>query len=58
MLQRATRDWPNARLVRTGNADSNAPMLAINTRLGFKPVWAESIWEVGIVDARRYVGSE
>ncbi len=54
MLQRALRDWPKARLIRTGNADSNAPMLAINTRLGFKPAWAESIWEVAIADARRY----
>ena len=42
-------------LVRTGNADANAPMLAINTRLGFKPAWAQSIWEIGIADARRYV---
>lgn len=58
MLERAIRDWPNARRVRTGNADSNAPMLAINTRLGFKPAWAESIWEVGIADARRYVDAE
>jgi mycothiol synthase len=55
MLERALRDWPKARLVRTGNADSNAPMLAINTRLGFKPAWAESIWEIGIADARRYL---
>jgi mycothiol synthase len=54
MLERALRDWPKARLIRTGNADVNAPMLAINTRLGFKPSWAESIWEVGIADARRY----
>jgi mycothiol synthase len=57
MLERAMRDWPKARLVRTGNADANAPMLAINSRLGFKPVWAESIWELGIADARRYVES-
>jgi mycothiol synthase len=56
MLERATRDWPKATRVRTGNADVNAPMLAINTRLGFKPVWAESIWEVGTADARRYLG--
>lgn len=54
MLERAMRDWPAARLVRTGNADVNAPMLAINTRLGFKPAWANTIWEVGIADARRY----
>ncbi len=54
MLERALRDWPAARLVRTGNADSNAAMLAINTRLGFKPAWAQSIWEIGITDARRY----
>jgi GNAT superfamily N-acetyltransferase len=58
MLERAMRDWPKATFVRTGNADSNAPMLAINTRLGFKPAWADTIWEVGIADARRYVGSE
>ena len=57
MLERAMRDWPEATLVRTGNADVNAPMLAINTRLGFKPTWAESIWEIGIADARRYLGT-
>jgi mycothiol synthase len=57
MLERAMRDWPKARLVRTGNADSNAPMLAINTRLGFKQAWADSIWEVGIADVRAYLGS-
>src|SRR5438132_798418 len=45
MLERAIRDWPAARLVRTGNADSNAPMLAINARLGFKPAWSVAIWE-------------
>lgn len=50
--------WPKATLVRTGNADSNAPMLAINTRLGFTQAWADTIWEVGIADARRYVGGE
>jgi GNAT superfamily N-acetyltransferase len=55
MLERATNDWPKASVVRTGNADSNAPMLAINTRLGFKPAWADAIWEFGIVDARRYL---
>src|SRR2546425_795730 len=54
MLERALREWTRARVVRTGNADANAPMLAINTRLGFAPAWATIIWEIGIADARRY----
>jgi GNAT superfamily N-acetyltransferase len=56
MLVRAMRDWPKATLVRTGNADSNAPMLAINTKLGFRPAWANSVWEVRITDARASLG--
>jgi len=34
-----------ARFVRTGNADSNAPMLAINRRMGFEPFIAEVTWQ-------------
>jgi GNAT superfamily N-acetyltransferase len=36
MLQHIRRLYPEARWVVTGNAHSNDPMLAINTRLGFK----------------------
>src|SRR5256714_7623015 len=54
MLQRAPRELAETRLIPAGEAGSEAPMLAINTRLGFKPAWADSIWEVGIADARRY----
>jgi mycothiol synthase len=55
MLERVLREWPMATLVRTGNADANAPMLAINERLGFRPAWASIVYEVKIADARRYV---
>lgn len=34
-----------ARFVRTGNADSNAPMLAINRQMGFEPLVADMIWQ-------------
>jgi GNAT superfamily N-acetyltransferase len=36
---------PAARFVRTGNADSNAPMLAINRQMGFAPFIAEIGWQ-------------
>jgi len=36
MLDRMHRLYPDAEWITTGNADSNGPMLAINTRMGFK----------------------
>jgi mycothiol synthase len=36
---------PAARFVRTGNADSNAPMLAINEAMGFAPFIAATGWQ-------------
>ena len=56
MLERALGEWPAVTLVRTGNADANAPMLAINQRLGFRPAWSNVVYEVNIADARRYAG--
>ncbi len=36
MLLRVREEFPQVRVVRTGNAFSNAPMLSINERLGFQ----------------------
>lgn len=55
MLERVLPEWSRATLVRTGNADVNAPMLSINARLGFKPAFAGTWWQIGLPDARRYV---
>jgi len=45
MLERVREERPGVRLVRTGNAFSNAPMLAINDALGFKVVSRRTEWQ-------------
>ncbi|MDX2007741.1 MAG: GNAT family N-acetyltransferase [Meiothermus sp.] len=55
MLDKVTRELPEARFVRTGNADSNAPMLKINYELGFKPYIAEAQWQIETAKVRSYL---
>jgi GNAT superfamily N-acetyltransferase len=50
MLDKVLAEWPEGRFVRTGNADSNAPMLRINEQLGFSPYMAETIWQLPVED--------
>ncbi len=51
MLDKVLAEWPEGRFVRTGNADSNAPMLRINEQLGFRPYMAETIWQLPVSEA-------
>lgn len=55
MLERILRERPQAKFVRTGNADMNAPMLKINDELGFRPYIAESVWQVETEKAAEYL---
>ena len=55
MLEKALSDRPEAKFVRTGNADSNAPMLSINHALGFQPYMSRCIWQVDTAKAERYL---
>lgn len=45
-LERVLREWPDAKYIRTGNANTNAQMLGINTQLGFKVAWQSTIWQL------------
>jgi mycothiol synthase len=53
MLDRIRRERPGVECVRTSNAFSNAPMLAINTALGFKIIEARTEWQGQTADLRR-----
>ncbi len=55
MLEKVLRDRPQVTRVRTGNADANAPMLAINQELGFQPFESNSVWQVDIESVRAYL---
>jgi GNAT superfamily N-acetyltransferase len=58
MLEKVLRDRPEVKTVRTGNADSNAPMLHINWELGFKPYLTESTWQFEVERAREYLAGK
>ncbi|MBI3521558.1 MAG: GNAT family N-acetyltransferase [Chloroflexi bacterium] len=58
MLQRILRERPDARFIRTGNANVNQQMLGINTQLGFKVAWQSSLWQLPITTARRAAANE
>jgi mycothiol synthase len=52
-LQRILAERPEAKYIRTGNANTNAQMLGINTQLGFKVAWQSAIWQLPAADAKR-----
>jgi hypothetical protein len=58
MLKRILDERPIALFIRTGNANTNAQMLAINTQLGFVQAYSACLWQISIADARRAVGFE
>lgn len=56
MILRVLDEMPRALFVRTNNAGSNAPMLAINEQMGFRVVWQNTAWQMPLSRAREYVG--
>ncbi len=56
MLERIMRERPAAKFIRTGNANVNEHMLAINTQLGFKHAWSNTLWQLPLAEARTSLG--
>ena len=55
MLEKVLAERPQVKFVRTGNADSNAAMLKINTEIGFKPYMAETLWQMTLEKVSDYL---
>jgi mycothiol synthase len=55
MIDIVLRERPVVTLVRTGNANENAPMLKINTEMGFKPYQAATLWQAETQKAVDYL---
>lgn len=55
MLDKVLREHPEIQFVRTGNADSNAAMLKINSEMGFKPYRSEIVWQVDVEQVEKYL---
>jgi mycothiol synthase len=58
MIQKVIAERPIVKRIRTGNADSNAPMLSINHALGFKPYIAETVWQIEVEKIKAYLATE
>ncbi len=58
MLARILTDRPEAKFVRTGNADSNAAMLGINHALGFTPYISRCVWQLEADTALAYLSEK
>ena len=54
MVEKIVAEMPRARFIRTDNAGTNAPMLAINDRMGFREAWWMDIWQMPLADAKAY----
>ncbi len=48
MLEKVLAERPEINQVRTGNADSNGPMLKINHAMGFKPFISNTDWQLEV----------
>jgi len=57
MLAKILRERSQVKYIRTGNADSNAPMLKINYELGFKPYISQCVWQIQVDQVQEYLES-
>lgn len=55
MTQRVLDERPAVTEIRTGNADSNDAMLGINREMGYRPLIAQTMWELSVEKAEAWL---
>ncbi|HUP84616.1 MAG TPA: GNAT family N-acetyltransferase [Acidimicrobiales bacterium] len=55
MTLRVLDERPGVTHIRTGNADSNDAMLGINREMGYRPLIAQSVWELPVETAATWL---
>ncbi len=55
MIDKVLKEIPQVKRIRTGNANSNAPMLKINYEMGFKPYKAWTTWQIELEKTLQYL---
>jgi GNAT superfamily N-acetyltransferase len=58
MLAKILRERPGVQRIQTGNATTNAPMLSINQRLGFKPTHSAFMWQAPLESVLSYLAGK
>ena len=58
MIHKIRNERPEVKRIRTGNADSNEHMLAINHALGFKPYHSWTDWQVDVEAIKTYLSKK
>ena len=46
LIKHVLSEMPNVKKIRSENDVTNKPMLNINNRMGFKPIYSESYWQI------------
>lgn len=54
MIEEVVAQKPQLKRVRTGNANSNAPMLKINQEMGFYEYKVQKVWQISVEKAEAY----
>jgi mycothiol synthase len=55
MVEKVLNDLPDAKIVRTSNADVNEPMLNINREMGFRASASDTTWQISVERAQAYL---